>query len=310
MSDVSSPIASSPLDAAAAEDEEDEDAGDECHPRRRNTATADATELATIFEKIVAKRGHVFCRYPDEQQHVGKARLFVDALPVEYDLLAGIHALQPNLSIGKVLTEKALATLVVKISTCKKMSDSLKADLKTCLLRRIRNMCRVVAQGMTKRPQPKWVAALPWMFVDPAKPEEVLAELPRAADELIYEWNKELQLAWRSKKPPGRAKPFFDLSMLVVVPSGADDSEAIVAKWPDGETHIITDLTWGQLRGLQVRALLRAAAVGARHGARRVQQRRRARAAAALLHQGLRVDGRRGATSLRAAASGARGLNR
>ena len=39
----------------------------------------------------------------------------------------------------------------------------------------------------------------------------------------------------------------------MVAPSGADDSEAIVAKWPDGETHIITDLTWGQLRGLQVR---------------------------------------------------------
>ena len=93
------------------------------------------------------------------------------------------------------------------------------------------------------------------MLGDPAKPkEEILAEPPRAADALIYGWSQELQLAWRSRKPPGRAKPYFDLSMPVVAPSGADDSEAIVAKWPDGETHIITDLTWGQLRGLQVRA--------------------------------------------------------
>ena len=116
---------------------------------------------------------------------MGKARLFLEALPAEYDLLAGTHAMLPNLSIGKVLTEKALDITMAKISMCKKMSDSLKADMKTCLLRRICNMCKVVAQGMTKRPQPKWVAALPWMFVDPAKPEEVLAEeLPRAADEL------------------------------------------------------------------------------------------------------------------------------
>ena len=41
--------------------------------------------------------------------------------------------------------------------------------------------------------------------------------------------------------------------MPVVVPSSADDSDAVVAKWPDGDTHAITDLTCGQLRGLQGR---------------------------------------------------------
>ena len=42
--------------------------------------------------------------------------------------------------------------------------------------------------------------------------------------------------------------------MRVVVPSGADDSDAVFAKWPDGgDTHAITDLTCGQLRGLQGR---------------------------------------------------------
>ena len=67
------------------------------------------------------------------------------------------------------------------------MSDSLKADMKPCLLRRVRNMCRAVAQGIARRPRPKWVAALPWMLGDLAKPkEEILAEPPRAADALIY----------------------------------------------------------------------------------------------------------------------------
>ena len=139
---------------------------------------------------------------------MGSAKLYLDALPAEYELLAGTHAMQPNLAIGKVLTEKALDLAMAKIERCQKMSDSLKADMKTCLLRRARNTCKAVAQGLARRPQPTRVAASPWMLGAPAKPkEEILAEPPRAAEALIYGWNQELQLAWRSRKPAGRASP-------------------------------------------------------------------------------------------------------
>ena len=71
-----------------------------------------------MFENAAAKRGHVFCRYPDEQESVGTARLYLGSLPEEYELLASIHALQPNLSIGKVLTAKAIDITMAKIAVC------------------------------------------------------------------------------------------------------------------------------------------------------------------------------------------------
>ena len=146
---------------SSAEEEEEEEEEEEAEPLRRSRATANPAAPAAIFYGVVARRGHVFCRHPDEQQSVGSAKLYLDALPAEYELLAGTHATQPNLAIGTMLTEKALDLTMAKIERCQTMSDSLKTDMKTCLLRRVRNMCKAVAQGIARRPQPKWVAALP-----------------------------------------------------------------------------------------------------------------------------------------------------
>ena len=66
------------------------------HAMRRSVFVGPIEDLATDLSGIAARRGRSFCQYPDEAPKVSDAKLHIDALAPEHDLLVVLRRHQPN----------------------------------------------------------------------------------------------------------------------------------------------------------------------------------------------------------------------
>ena len=127
----------------------------------RATYGGTAEAFAAVLQPVLDARGKVWCRYPCEAKVVSEAKLNVKGVLDHLDLLGALHAAMPNLSFTKSVVLAGIKVLVQTNS-----SISLKPgevdDYTETHARRLRNLCRCVAQAEARRPRPSWVAQLPW----------------------------------------------------------------------------------------------------------------------------------------------------
>ena len=181
-----------------------------------------------------------FIDYPDESNKVTDARLDEESAckPHHTKILGKLRNLQKNLSFAKTNVEQAMLDIAAKKKF--KFIGSEKKIWKEVLTRRLRNLCRVVAQNDAKAKPPRWISAMPWRSQPPS--ESTSAEQETGYLNFEYGYDAEVNLGWRRASPQSRKKP----SLPLVHDPQEDPDAPIIAKWDDGSEHSIP-LTQGQL---------------------------------------------------------------
>ena len=184
-------------------------------------------------------------------------------------LLAAMHEKMPGLpGLTKDHVKDALRALLSELSGNDRrfqMSAKGQEDWVETMQRRLRNMLRVVSQGVKKTNTPQWCKCLPWMtpLAPPASTAAgatISAALPKAAApqvaaassssaEVGRHWrlqsvevgfDQELQLPWRISG--GIKQP-----ILPTDPTGRAENDMVEALWPDGSV-LELGISYGQLQ--------------------------------------------------------------
>jgi len=131
----------------------------------RATYGGTAEAFAAVLQPVLDARGKVWCRYPCEAKVVSEAKLNVKGVLDHLDLLGALHAAMPNLSFTKSVVLAGIKVLVQTNSSIALKPGEVD-DYTETHARRLRNLCRCVAQAEARRPRPSWVAQLPWHVGD------------------------------------------------------------------------------------------------------------------------------------------------
>lgn len=163
----------------------------------RDHFAGSASAIAEVLENFAASPS--LCKYSDESDTTGKAKLVRGDLGIEggHQLLTELHGLQPNLSFTKNQIRAALSLVLKKLiehskdtstkSWAAKLTKQEQTDWLETLQRRIRNMCRIAAQGQLKSPNTAWVKALPWLCKAVAAKSKPKAQTMRKKEPVIDE---------------------------------------------------------------------------------------------------------------------------
>ena len=104
------------------------------------------------------------------------------------------------------------------------------------------NLCRAVHQGeikaQTSRNVPQWVKELPWMSSLPAGTPP---EAPPAASQYVFGFNRDLLLAWKVDMASNKKQKI--MSLPLEEPPDCPPSGPMLARWPDGSTHDVSELS-------------------------------------------------------------------
>ena len=172
-----------------------------------------------------------FVKY-DESKDLMKAKVAADMKQIilaHAPILQSIHELQPNLSIPKKVCISALQLLVDQKSSQWEMETRHHADWVATMEVRLRNLLRVVSQGILKNRI--WTSNLPWTTT-PASPTIV----SEAAPEFFFSFDSELCKAIRTPvSAPGKQEP----NKYFKEPRAAQPEDAMVAVWPDGMARLL-----------------------------------------------------------------------
>ena len=227
--------------------------------------------IADILRPFVAKHGPNFCEYPEECAKTSDASLVHGPQGVEghVSLLAAIQAKMPGLpGLTKEHVKDGLRLLLSELCGNDRrfqMSAKGQDDWVETMQRRLRNLLRVVSQGVKKPSTPQWCKCLPWMShlappASTAAEATMSAAAPKAAApqvaaassssaEVSRHWrlqsvevgfDVELQLPWRmigGIKQPG----------LPIDPTGRAENEMVKALWPCG-TVLELGISYGELQ--------------------------------------------------------------
>ena len=102
------------------------------------------------LKPFIKRKGISFCRWPDENKKMTEAKLHTKALPKEHELLEALEHLQGNLSFKKKDIEVMLDLALEEFNSVWTLNEADKKDWRATLRNRIRNMCRVIQQGVLK----------------------------------------------------------------------------------------------------------------------------------------------------------------
>lgn len=145
-------------------------------------------------------------------------------------LLGAIYAVQPNLAIPTKTMTNAL-TLVLHMRAVQwDLDQKFHKDWLATIGLRIKNLLRVVAQGVIKKRA--WAESLPWMAGGlSSQPQQ-----PPAHDkEYFFAFDTELKKAVRCPVgDPTQKEP----NQYFKEPPQADPDDAMIAVWPDGMTRL------------------------------------------------------------------------
>jgi hypothetical protein len=191
----------------------------------RNRFKGSADDLFRAIVPFATSKS--FVRF-DETEDIMKLKVNKDMKQVVQDhagLLEAMHALQPNLCFpGKVLQAALDAVLVAKAGQWD-MDDRHHKDWLKTISVRLRNLLRVVGQGVLKKRS--WAADLPWAAAEgDASPEEKEVQY-------FFSFDSELSMAIRVAEGSKNKEPcqFFK------EPVEAEPDDAMLAVWPDGMTR-------------------------------------------------------------------------
>jgi len=222
----------------------------------------DAQAIAEALEPLASAKGPAFVRYEDESKNTIKARLVHGPLGVEghHEILNRLHSIQPNLAFTRSTILGALDRIHEAHKASWRMSSSECSDWRETLTRRIRNMCRAVHQGASKRPSAPWVRALPWCRDDVGDADHLEPKAPQS---------EEAKDASEAKGPTTERcqgpRAYFDAEVLLPYRTTAKGEKefgvpidveratregTITAVFVDNTELQVADLTMGRLLGL------------------------------------------------------------
>ena len=154
----------------------------------------DPEELTKL---LIEENQKSFCRYSSEADLVENATLDVASVQAHHDLLMKLRKIQPNLFFSRGCVKEAVEAMNEKLRfvTIEKHKD----DYVSTMVKRIRNLCRIVTQGESKtksmivEKKPAWVRQLPWNLAE-SKTEaaEEISEAP-----ISFGWDAAFVKAYR-----------------------------------------------------------------------------------------------------------------
>ena len=173
----------------------------------------DAAKLTEALMEFATKDGPSFIKYADEQKATAQAKLLHGKSGVEghYEVLSRLKALQCNLSFTRAAVLSSLDEVLATHRQNWRMNSAEAMDWRETIARRLRNMCRAVSQGESKRPGSSWVQQLPWRCAQ-AEPQTSAsakkADDNQADDGKVAFFDREVLLPWRPSGPAGNSKDF------------------------------------------------------------------------------------------------------
>jgi hypothetical protein len=213
---------------------------DEAADESRNSWRGNAADMANILRPFAIADGVSLCTYTCEATTVSKAVLDIASVGKNGALLEALHAVQENLSFKKLTMEQALKQLVDDGTIAAVKKQNVKAFV-VVLANRIRNMCRVVSQALTKADPPKWTEHLPWLAeacegeeTPAAKRQRISCKTSPGQDKLmecksIYAFDEETMLCTRQSMQGGPLTMSLPLKLSDVA------GDTVKAKFIDDE---------------------------------------------------------------------------
>ena len=124
-------------------------------------ACKDAGEIyEKVFAPIIKKKGKHICRYPEECARVQDAKVHAKAMAKEDDLLDKLYQVNKGMLFLQTAIQGALDEALEKHNHTWRMSAEDTKDWKETILRRVRNLSRVVSQPLLKGKAPGWMKKL------------------------------------------------------------------------------------------------------------------------------------------------------
>ena len=211
-------------------------AGAARRPCKRPRAQVQAKDLATLLRPYCA--GVTWLQY---------AEAFADAVDPSKvtkhkDLLHALQGAQGNL----LFKQKDMAEAFLDIARERTqvgdwdLREAEAHDWAVTMGRRVRAMCRHVAQAIVKSPRTPWLRLLelpPAASGTPAVPAQVAAPVPEEV--CFFGVDDELQKAWRVRAGGGQR----ELCARMDSPAGAAASDAMVATWAEGTQRPVPGLS-------------------------------------------------------------------
>jgi len=178
---------------------------------KRHHFSGDGAALAAALLPFAEQKGVSFVRYDCEARVTSKSKVLHGERGVEshHGVLHALYKLQPNLSFPRAVVESALQKVLEACGAKWRLSASEGPDWVQTISRRLRNMCRAVAQGQLKRGDSAWVRALPWNSTP--LPQPMLSEARSSS----------------SLAPPGANEALFDQELLLPFRHNADGTREL-----------------------------------------------------------------------------------
>jgi hypothetical protein len=198
---------------------------------KRDRFSGNAEALLAIISPFACKKKWLVY---DECEKVKDAKTMPVHIAEQTELLRALHQVQPNLSFVR----SVIATAMGNLFDNKAVELCLKGEYRSSWIdvhtRRLMNLCHAVAQGIAKSANTPWVKELG--LKGTVVPEPLLEE----AKEYTFGYDVELKKAWR-QQAGSRSKK--EISDRMEVPENALPHHQVVAKWLDGASWNIPDIT-------------------------------------------------------------------
>lgn len=244
------------------------------------TRCSDSQSIVDVLRPF-AEKSKNWIKY-DEAPTVNASKTMPELLQKYAGIIEALHSVSNNMCFTRSSVKTAVATLYSEMSDAWGIDPAHKNEYIETMTRRVVNMCRVVNQAQVKRNKAPWFLNLSFAPAPASKSRSSAAAATDPSDRtrrrqasaeqheinqpdkkhkanklnnndtFFYGFSEELQSAWR--KPALRPNAPQELTHDLRIMPGAQDTDCIVAFFPDGTHHEITDLTvqqWRQLRQLR-----------------------------------------------------------
>ena len=204
--------------------------------------------MADTIREYAQEKGRLWLDY-DECKKTDDAKVLPDKIIASYALLGLLHKKHTtNLSFKQRDVTEAIGLAMDKVEPAWfGVLPQDRDDYVTTMTRRLRNLCRVVA-NTKKNSKAAWLLGLPWKenekdSDDSDSEEPVVSKKPAA--EVSYGFLAEIGQVYR------RYGSDEERTDNISIPSDADDDAPVIATFQDGTDAPIPALSCGQWRQIQ-----------------------------------------------------------
>lgn len=203
----------------------------------RRRFAGEASELASALAPFAT---HLRWLEYDESPKLHTAKTIPGKI-IQYEAVVGkLYELSSNLSFKDTTVKGALE--IIWSNNFKDEPDHFREDWIATMATRLRNLLRATSQGLSASRKPAWAQMLLWFQSGAA----VQKQSTESADtSWVYGWSVQLGKAWRQDER-GRKELCTDL----YAPAGAQPTDSTMAKYNDGTTHQVAELTIEQFGDL------------------------------------------------------------